>query len=347
MSELRCGVIGAGTMGEQYGRAFDQLPAARLSAVVDRDHERGRTFAACFGLDDVFTDVEELLSAEVVDAVALALPDFDHRKAAVACLDAGVHVLCEKPLATTREDCRAIVAAADRSEASLMVNYANRHRPAARMLREAIHSGRFGELQSISIKGHEPWTKTATLHWRNRTDPTWFLVSHLVDMVGWLTGRSLTSVRGRAAYGCPGGLKLDPSVPTSVTYLAEIEGGGHAILSSSWIMPETFTPGGDFSIELIGTEGAAAVDFTESGMRFYDIQAPSEPNWDWDQADFDGWRPGWWFTSTRYFIHCICGGREPSPGPYEGMQVSAVLAAMSRALQEDGVIRVPPWEVAE
>lgn len=342
MSEpLRCAVLGAGTMGSLYATAFAQLRDAELTAVVDLEEARAQEAAAPHTAQ-VLTGVDALIESGAADAVAVALPDFGHREPVVALLDAGLHVLCEKPLATTREDCQAIAEAERRSTASLMVNYGNRHRPAARLLRDRLQGGELGAIQSIAFKGHEQWTKTMALRWRDRTDPTWFLVSHLVDTVTWLTGQRITSVFGRGATGAPEGLEGTTGA-NSVTYLAELDGGGHATLSSSWILPTGFARGGDFAVEIIGTEGVARVDFAESGMRFFDSRA-SEIAWDFDTPDFDGHRAGWWFTSCRAFVDCVRRGVAPSPDALDGLRVSAVLAAMSASLERGQVEPVPDWE---
>jgi myo-inositol 2-dehydrogenase / D-chiro-inositol 1-dehydrogenase len=329
-------------MGASYAEAFAQLPGVTLSAVADFDRDRAAVLASAHGAR-AFASIEELIDAEAADAVALALPDFDHRAGAVACLDAGLDVLCEKPLATTREDCLAIVEAERRSSATLMVNYGNRHRPAARMLRERIRGGELGDVQVLAIKGHEQWTKTRTLRWRDRTDPTWFLVSHLVDMVLWLTGSRIVSVFGQGATGHPETLD-GVTGPNSVSYLAELDNGAHATMSCSWILPAGFSRGGHFACEVIGTGGAAAVDFTESGIRFYDQEKTSEPAWDWDTRDFDEHLPGWWFTSTRYFVTCVRQRTAPEPSAVDGMRVSAVLSAMSQSLDSGRAEAVPDWE---
>jgi predicted dehydrogenase len=341
---LRCAVVGTGTMGTLYGTAFAQTAGARLAAVVDIDESRAAAVAAEHDGCAAFPSVEALIDARAADAAAVALPDFDHRQSAVALLDAGLHVLCEKPLAMTREDCQAIAEAAARSSGSLMVNYGNRHRPAARMLRDRLLRRELGEIQSIVFKGHEKWTKTMTLRWRDRTDPTWFLISHIVDALTWLTGQRITSVFGLGASGAPAGL-YGVSGPNTVTYLAQLERGAHATLTSTWILPSGFARGGDFQVEVIGTEGVAGVDFAAAGMRFFDTSA-SEPVWDWDVPDFDGHRPGWWFTSCRYFIDCVRSGAQPEPGALDGLRTSAVLAAMSASLEHGGVERVPDWESA-
>jgi predicted dehydrogenase len=338
---LRCAVVGAGTMGALYAKAFAQLADAELTTVVDLDEDRAAAVASEHPGCKVLGSIEALLAAGDVDAVAVALPDFGHRAAVTALLGAGLHVLCEKPLATTREDCEAIVTAERESDGLLMVNYGNRHKPAARILRERIRGGELGPVQSISIKGHEQLAKTLTLKWRDRTSPTWFLVSHLVDMVEFLTGEKLVSVFGLGATGAPEGLGQTGG-PSTVTYLGELEGGGHATMASSWILPSGFSRGGDFAVEVIGESGIARVDFVELGAHYYGATA-SEPGWDFDTPDFDGRLSGWWFTSCRYFVDCARHGRRPEPDSVDGARVSSVLAAMTESLDTGARVEVADW----
>jgi predicted dehydrogenase len=342
MAELRCGIVGAGTMGALYAKALAQDENVILTAIADLDPSRAEALRGRDPGIATFRTVEDMLAAGGVDAVVVALPDFAHRDAAIACLEAGASVLCEKPLATTREDCKAIVVAEATSSGVLMVNYGNRHRPEARILRERIRGGDFGRIQSISIKGHERHGKTQTLAWRARTDPTWFLVSHLVDLATWLTDERITSVYGQGASGHPDEL-TEVSGPSTVTYLATLSGGAHATLSSSWILPEGYPRGGDFACELIGTRGTVSLDFNERGFRVYGNRA-DEVVWDFDQADFRGIRAGWWFNSCRYFARCVLDGTTPEPDVRDGARVSAVLAAMHASLESGRREEVPDWD---
>jgi predicted dehydrogenase len=236
------------------------------------------------------------------------------------------------------EDCDAISAAAERSSGMLMVNFGNRHRPAARILRDRVQRGDFGTTQILTVRGHEPATKTGTLSWRARTDPTWFLVSHLVDFTLWLTEERIISVFGVGASGHPEQLTDVPGM-NSVSYLASLERGGHAILTSTWILPEGYPRRGDFSCNLIGTEGAADVVFNELGLRFFRDTA-EEISWDWDTPDFRGFRSGWWFTSCEYFLDCVTRGVQPTPSARDATEVTAVLCAMQHSLHTGQAVTV-------
>jgi predicted dehydrogenase len=326
---LKTAVIGAGTMGALYARTFGESDRAELSAVVDLDRDRAASLAGQHGCAGVYTDIASLLAAGHIDAAAVALPDYAHRDITVGLLGAGVNVLCEKPLAVTLADCADIVAAAS-ADPVLMVNYGNRHRPEARVLRDLVQSGGLGEIQTVVMKGNEKLAKTRQLAWRDRTDPTWFLISHLVDFVCWVTGDRFTDVYGLQAVAPPqAGEQLLPAI-TGQSYLGSLSNGAVVNLTASWILPSGAPAAGDMAIELIGTEGSARIDFMERPVVFHGARAEHLP-WDFE-TDYAGQARGWWFTSCAYFLDCVASGRRPEPDARCGAETSLVLMAMHESL---------------
>lgn len=330
---LKTAVIGAGTMGALYARAFHDSSRAELSAIVDLDLDRARGLAAEYAGAGVYRDAAALVAALEIDAAAVALPDYAHRDVVVALLEAGVNVLCEKPLATTLEDCADIVGAAGSSR-KLMVNYGNRHRPEARVLRELVQSGSLGQIQTVIMRGNEKLAKTRQLAWRERTDPTWFLISHLVDFVSWTTGERFTDVYGlqpRSATPLTDEEGPLPE-PTGHSYLATLASGAIVNLTASWILPSGGPAAGDMTIELIGSKGYSRVDFMERPVIAYGERA-EHLSWDLAVPDFSGRVKGWWVTSCEYFLDCVINGVQPGPDAREGAETSLVLIAMHRALE--------------
>jgi predicted dehydrogenase len=341
MEQVRGAVIGAGTMGALYAKAFAESPLARLVAVADQEVGKARALSEQYPGINTLTSVEELVSVGGVDAVAIALPDFVHKQSVVTCLNAGIHVLCEKPLATTLKDCAEMAAAETSSAGTLMLNFGNRHRPQARLLRERILQGELGELQAVHMKGSERVSKTLMLAWRDRTDPTWFLVSHLVDFVAWMTGGSFEDVYGLGSDGRPrSSSKLTGH--TSVAYLASIAGGTHAVLQSSWVLPKGYPAIGDLTFEVVGTEGLGRIEFMAGSVGMY-VDGAAHLPWDFDYPDFRGHASGWWFKSCEYFLDCVLTGRTPEPGVGEGVENSLVLMAMHQSLMEGRRVEVQDW----
>ncbi len=131
---VRVGVLGVGSMGRHHARVYAESPNAELVGVSDADEESASEVALEYGTEAMFT--EDLLDA--VDAVSVAVPSRFHRDVAMEALEAGVHTLVEKPLATTTTDAEALVEAADAAGAILQVGHIERFNPAVRTVSEFV-----------------------------------------------------------------------------------------------------------------------------------------------------------------------------------------------------------------
>jgi predicted dehydrogenase len=120
-----------------------------LAAVASRDGAKGREYAKEWGIETVFDSYEAMLSSPDVDAVYLSLPNKLHAEWTIKAADAGKHVLCEKPLATTLADVDAMIAAAKRNNIVLTEAFMYRHHPQTLKVKELIDSGRIGEVRLV------------------------------------------------------------------------------------------------------------------------------------------------------------------------------------------------------
>ena len=119
MSNIGFGVIGAGILGDVHARVYQRLPGIDLVAVCDLDEDRARTVANKYQAQSYHTDYQAILNNPNIQAVSIATPDFAHAEIAIAAAQAGKHILCEKPLATTVQDAQAIVEAAQNSRSKV------------------------------------------------------------------------------------------------------------------------------------------------------------------------------------------------------------------------------------
>jgi len=143
---LRVGVVGVGALGQHHARVYAELPEARLVGVVDRDAARAEAVAGRHGCR-VFASLEAL--AAEVDAVSVAVPTADHHQVATALLEAGRHVLVEKPVTTTLAQADALIALAARRDLRLQVGHVERFNPALEILRRAAPRPRFVEAHRL------------------------------------------------------------------------------------------------------------------------------------------------------------------------------------------------------
>lgn len=142
-------VIGAGYWGPNLVRNAQATPAMRLEYLCDIDVERARRVLGPYSTVRATASLDEVLADPAVDAVAIATPAATHRSVVMAALDAGKHVLVEKPLAASFVEGREIVDAAERRGLVLMLDHTYCYTPAARYLRDLVRGGGLGELQYL------------------------------------------------------------------------------------------------------------------------------------------------------------------------------------------------------
>lgn len=192
MTKLRMGIIGVGGIAKaRHIPVFLKLKdKVTLTAVQDLNQSRAQEVAAEFGVKHVYTDYKDMFSS--VDAVTICTPNKFHAEIAIAALDAGVHVLCEKPMAITAEECEAMIAASERSGKVLSIAYHYRFKKESQAAKQAIVSGEIG---SAIV------TRAQAL--RRRKVPGWGVFTnkelqgggslidygcHLLDLSLWLMG---------------------------------------------------------------------------------------------------------------------------------------------------------------
>ena len=193
MSEktINVGVISCSKMAQAHMRAVKDHPSGRLVAICDTDVEKLRSTAAEMGVDAAYTDYRELIRHPGLDAVIIVTPDQLHREMTLAALDAGLHVLCEKPLALTRDDLNAIVAAGRASDRKLMVGQICRFTPGFMAAKALIDAGEIGELYYVESEYAHDYQHIITAGgWRS--DPIRNGVvgggCHAVDLLRWVAG---------------------------------------------------------------------------------------------------------------------------------------------------------------
>ena len=147
MTPLRAGVIGVGHLGQHHTRLYASLPACRLAGVVDQSAERARMIADRHGVK-VFHSVEELL--DHVDVVSIAVPTSAHYAVAKTCLQAGKHILVEKPISVTSAEANELVQLARQRRCRLQVGHSERFNPIMQVMRPHIGRPVFMECHRLS-----------------------------------------------------------------------------------------------------------------------------------------------------------------------------------------------------
>src|SRR5690349_6125293 len=156
MAPLRVGVVGAGAIAQvAHLPVLARSRGAQLVALCDNDGPKASALGERFGVQDVYTDIEDLLESAELDAVVLTTPNHLHEPHALSALAAGVHVLCERPLALTSRGVERILAAAARADRIVAVANNHRFRSDVQALGSFLRGGGVGKLNGIRAGHHE------------------------------------------------------------------------------------------------------------------------------------------------------------------------------------------------
>jgi predicted dehydrogenase len=267
-------IVGLG-FGRAHVPAF-QAAGARVVAVCQRDEAAACRLAAAYGVPHAYARWEDLLAAEHPDIVVVATPPHLHRAIVRAAASGGAHVLCEKPLATSREDAEGIVADVARSRRIGMTGFNWRFTAAMQKMRALMRDGAVGRI--LHVRGH--WLGA---RWADEASPTTWRMDraqaghgamgdmgvHLVDLVRWTCGSEFARVAAHAGIAYPAkpvaGTTKATDAEDFVSLVGELTSGAAVSLVAS----RAAHGRNDHVLEISGTRGALAYSLTREGPRWY------------------------------------------------------------------------------
>jgi predicted dehydrogenase len=256
VTELRAGVAGAGFVGRAHVNAYAAIEGVRVVAVADPVVEKAQRLAARVGAV-ALSDFDELLEAGL-DVITIGTPSATHATLAIRALEAGLHVLCEKPIARTLADARRIVAAAEEAAGILMVGHVCRYEPDHRRAKDSIEAGDLGTVRMVSHTMTTSVPGWSEVGWLADTEqsggPLVDLGVHSFDFISWAVGSP--AVRVHAV-----GADTDAGPATYVLATIRYANGAMGLVEASWAHPVSH--GFKVSTEIIGTDGRVSWDYDQ------------------------------------------------------------------------------------
>ncbi len=333
MQRLRVGVIGLGAFGESHLRAWQGVPSVEVVAVASRTPARAQAIAAAYAVPRWYGSHEELIADPEVDAISVTTAEHEHRVPVIAALEAGRHVLVEKPIATTLADAAAMVEAARRSAGILMPGHVLRFAPAYAQMQEAAARGELGRIVSMAARRNRPANLIAS---HGRVHPALITAIHDIDIMLWIAGAPVRSVRaidrigGRddGAHGLWG--------------LLEFEGGMVGTIETVWNLPPGTDLETDDAMHIIGMEGTAKTQLDPAPLRIASAAGSRAPDVAYEPV-VHGAARGALGTELAHFAACALAGT-PSPivTPEDGARaLAAVLALIESAASGRDVTPAP------
>lgn len=325
MKRIRLGIVGAGFMGQFHARCAQGLETAELTAIVDLDAALGGDVAARHGARH-YRDIDAALAADAADAYIVVLPDRLHRDVTVRLLEAGRHVLVEKPMAHTLADARAM-AAAEHSGGRLMVAHILRFDPRYVEAARTVAEGRIGTV----LHGSSGRFTNSDLGIRlNGTSSVCFYLGvHDVDALQWISGERITRVYSRAVSK----LMPEKGVQSEDAYFTtcELTGGMAGQLYFGWTLPAGIPTGIWARTEIVGSEGMVDLDVRDHGLRLLTSGAWSLPDGvHWPEVN--GRIMGDLYEEQRHFVEAVREDLEFLMPTRDAMRNIAVTDAILRSV---------------
>jgi len=320
------GVVGVGLWGETHARIYSEQPGATLAAVCDANPERAETMAKRYGAKRVYTDFADLMADPAVQAVSIATPDFAHFEPAMAAVQAGKHILLEKPLATRIDQAEELARAVREAGVTFMVDFHNRWNPAMYAAHASVKNGEIGAPIWAYIRLHDTiFVPTKMLSWAAQSSPLWFLGCHSFDLLRFILNDEVKTVYcvGRSRVLKAMGI----NTPDYYVCTFQFKGGATAIMENGWILPDSEPSVIDFKLDLFAAEGAINVDISHNRtLQKYTRDEAHYPNMLSD-CEVYGRKKGFIFESIIAFAECVIEGRTPPVTLEDGLVNTRVLCA--------------------
>ncbi|MBO7746454.1 Gfo/Idh/MocA family oxidoreductase [Paenibacillus sp. MWE-103] len=343
---LKVGIVGCGSIANgKHLPSLSKLPHVELCAFSDIAAERAEQAAEKFGAPGarVYADYRELLLDGSIDVVHVCTPNDAHAEVSIAALEAGKHVMCEKPMAKTAADARRMAEAARRTGKKLTIGYNNRFRPDSQYMKQACANGDLGEIY---------FAKAHAL--RRRGVPTWGVFldrekqgggplidigTHALDLTLWLMdnyepravlGTSYRKLAPRKDAANADG-SWDPetfTVEDAAFGMVVMKNGATVMLESSWAINMVDTLEARYT--LCGTEGGADVkDRLRLNGEKYGRLYENEVKFDVKGADFfTGRKESMHDREIRLWIEAVLNDTQPVVTPEQACVVSEIIEAV-------------------
>ncbi len=340
MNKLKVGIIGTGSISESHIAGYLKNSNVELYAFCDLNEQRLRYMADKYGIKHTFTDMNEMLSLKEIDAVSVCTWNSAHAPCTIAALNAGKHVLCEKPMSVSAEDARAMKEAADKNNKLLMIGFVRRYGNDCKILKEFIDTDYFGDIYYAKAtylrrKGNPGgWFGDKS---RSGGGPLIDLGVHVIDLVRFLLGNpkpisvygatfhklaDRKNIKGKKFYQASSATENDIcDVEDLATAMIRFDNGAVLSIETSFSLNIKKDEG---KIELFGTKGGAKLNpeleiYNEINDYLSNITLDAETSLSFD---------GLFENEINHFVACLTEGTACLSPAQDGIDIMTILDAI-------------------
>jgi len=259
---LKAAVIGVGAMGQHHARVYDQITETQLAGVADANTEAGERIARLHHTT-TYTDHHELLDETRPDVVTVAVPTEFHARVALDALEAGCHVLIEKPIAATEEQAQELIERADALGRKLMVGHIVRFDPAVQALKERLEAGELGHIFQVRCRRLGPFPARI-----QDVGVVIDLATHDLDMIRYLTGQEVVRVYAETEQ------EIHSEHEDLLIGTVRLADGTIGVLDINWLTPTKVR-----ELTVTGERGMFRVDHLMQDLYFYENAETDSERW--------------------------------------------------------------------
>jgi len=314
---VRIGIIGCGGIASQHVRGYQTCENVEIGAGADVDVQRAAHVA---GQDHAYASYHQMLENEELDAVSVCTPPKFHKDAVCAALEAGINVLCEKPLAMNAAEASEMIEAANSSGKLLVTAFCHRfHEPVTRA-KEIISSGKIGKVTMFrnrfgaKMDMTQVWFSNPQISSGGTLPDTSI---HSIDLFRYLVGDPIKAAAAMAT------ADSRYHVEDCSVIMLQTRDGAMGTIEASWT-----SPGSANIIEIYGTDGAILIDYTRSDVRFM----TGDSN-EWQEQECTG--PDRFILQAQHFVECLRDERKPLVTGKDGLAANEVVDAAYKFSSSD------------
>ncbi|MEC1523646.1 Gfo/Idh/MocA family oxidoreductase [Neobacillus niacini] len=341
MGKLRVAVIGCGSIAQhRHLPEYKSNKNVELIAVCDINEERAHTVAEKYGVH-AYTSYEELLNSGSVDAVSVCTPNYLHAPISIAALNAGIHVLCEKPMATSKDEAEAMISASQASGKKLMIGHNQRFVASHQKARKLIQSGEIGKIYSFRTAfghgGPEGWSVEGKEGWFFQKEKAFVgamgdLGVHKADLLRYVLGEEITEVGSFVETSA----KEFADVDDNAVCVLKTESGIIGTLAASW----AYVSKEDNSTIIYGEKAILRLEDDPTNSLVVQYANGEVVNYQLGkiQSNDEGGQNN--THVIEKFVECILHDEEPPVPGEEGMKSLEVILAALESNETKQIVRV-------
>lgn len=304
MRKVRFGVIGVGFWGRNHARVLSELARAELVAVCDVNQAKAESIGGKYGVS-WYTENIGLLRRDDVDAVCICTPTVTHHRIALEAIDAGKHVLVEKPMAESVKDAKDILRAAEQKGVYLMSGFIERFNPGIQRVKRLIDEGELGDIVLALARRVGRWPERV-----GDIGVVKDSAIHDIDIMRFLFEEEIASVYARAG-------SLVHKFEDYAQIILGFSGNRTAFVEANWLTPHKIR-----MLTVTGTDAIAMVDYITQSVTIGNAEKSVTPNFKWEEP---------LMLELRHFTESIIADRSPVVTGLDGLKALEVAEAVLRS----------------